>query len=204
MDILVQHETLTFWITHYGSFAIFGLLALGIIALPIPDETLIVLAGIMLSQEKLIMAPTLMACYAGAICGISVSFLLGATAGKYLIRHYGGWLGFTEGRREQMHSWFRRYGKWTLVFGYFIPGVRHITGILAGMGKLEYPQFALFAYSGAFLWVSAFLSIGYFLGDYWVEAIENMEISIDTFVYIILAAAALYLLIKYLFRNKSL
>ncbi len=57
-------------------------------------------------------------------------------------------------------------------YGYFIPGVRHLTAYAAGMSDLEAPQFALFAYTGAVLWVSAFLSLGYFLGDRW-EAVER-------------------------------
>jgi len=42
-----------------------------------------------------------------------------------------------------------------------------LTAFAAGMSDLEAPQFALFAYTGAVLWVSAFLSLGYFLGDRW-------------------------------------
>ena len=58
-------------------------------------------------------------------------------------------------------------GHWALTFGYFIPGVRHFTAYAAGMSELEAPQFALFAYSGAVLWVGTFLSLGYFLGERW-------------------------------------
>lgn len=46
MDYLPDHETLSYWLLHYGNFALFALLAVGIIILPVPDETLMVLAGI--------------------------------------------------------------------------------------------------------------------------------------------------------------
>lgn len=160
-----QYETLNHLLTTYGSLALFFLLALGIFALPIPDETLIVLAGVLLAEERLSLFATSVAGYAGSMCGITLSYFLGAVAGKYLIRH-GGWLGFTDERQKTVHRWYRRYGKWVLVFGYFVPGVRHVTGLVAGMGMLEYRQFACFAYSGAVLWVSTFLLLGYFVGDY--------------------------------------
>jgi membrane protein DedA with SNARE-associated domain len=201
MEFLENHETLTYWLTQYGSFALFGLLALGIILLPIPDETLLILAGVFASKGKLLLLPTIIASFAGSMCGITVSFLLGAGFGKYLINHYGGWIGFTQSKRDMVYSWFKRYGKWTLVFGYFIPGVRHLTGVLAGMGKLEYPQFALFAYSGAAIWASTFLSLGYFLGDYWVQMIENLEISSDTLLLVFLVIITIYI-IKRLLEKK--
>ena len=52
-------------------------------------------------------------------------------------------------------------GKWALIIGYFIPGVRHLTGYVAGGLRLPWRYFALFAYSGALLWVSLFIGAGY-------------------------------------------
>jgi len=53
--------------------------------------------------------------------------------------------------------------------------VRHLTAYAAGMSALEPPQFALFAYSGAVLWVSTFLGLGYFLGDRWRAVERNIH-----------------------------
>ena len=54
--------------------------------------------------------------------------------------------------------------------GYFIPGVRHFTAIVAGTSKLELHSFALFAYSGATLWVSTFVFLGYHFGPQSIAA----------------------------------
>ena len=56
------------------------------------------------------------------------------------------------------------FGRWSLFFGYYIAGVRHFTAMVAGASNLEYPRFAVFAYCGAFTWVSCFLLLGYFVG----------------------------------------
>jgi membrane protein DedA with SNARE-associated domain len=66
-------------------------------------------------------------------------------------------------------------GHWGLTFGYFVPGVRHLTAYAAGMSALEAPQFALFAYSGGALWVATFLGLGYFLGERWQAVARNIE-----------------------------
>jgi membrane protein DedA with SNARE-associated domain len=50
---------------------------------------------------------------------------------------------------------------------YFIPGVRHVTAILAGSTRLDFTSFAKFAYPGAILWSTVFLCLGYYAGDEW-------------------------------------
>ena len=125
-------------------------LALGIIALPVPEETLMVLSGFLMSQGTLRIAPTILAATLGSICGITVSYLVGKTAGYYFLHKHGSWLGLTEDRLDKAHEWFTKFGKWALLIGYFIPGVRHFTGLSAGTTRLDYSLFATFAYLGAF------------------------------------------------------
>lgn len=166
-------DTLTLWITQYGSFSLFVLLALGIFALPIPDETLMLFAGVLIAHGKLSPVATFIAAACGSMAGISISYVIGRTAGVFLIRRYGHWVRITEERMQRVHDWFERVGRWALLIGYFIPGVRHMTGYAAGITSMEYRHFALFSYCGAILWVSMFLSLGYFVGDRW-DQIENL------------------------------
>lgn len=201
MEFIHNNETLTFWLLEYGSVVLFILLALGIIALPVPEETLLVLAGTLLANQKLQLIPTLLATYGGSITGITVSYIVGRTAGTFFIHRWGSWLGITEERVEYAHSWFEKYGKWTLFIGYFIPGLRHFTGVSAGVTHLHYKHFALFAYAGALFWVSTFLSVGYFFGSYWISFFENLEITFD-WVFILILLVALGLII-YLIREKQ-
>ncbi len=194
MDFLTEHEVLAHWLLHYGSFALFGLLALGIVALPIPDESLMVLTGVLMFNGSLPIPQTLVAAYAGSITGITLSYVLGRTLGKYVIRRFGSWFGVTSDRIHQAHEWFSHFGRWALFFGYFIPGVRHLTGIIAGSIGLDYRYFALFAYAGAILWTSTFLSLGYFFGNYWIDVLEWAEIYMGEIVIVGVAAFLLYLI----------
>jgi Uncharacterized membrane-associated protein len=203
LDYLPDIETLSLWLSQYGSITLFFLLASGIVLLPVPEETLMVVAGVLMHCGTLSTFPTVLAALLGSICGITVSYILGKTAGAFLIQKYGKWVGITALRLEKAHNWFERFGKWTLTIGYFVPGVRHFTGLCAGISQLHFQQFALFAYVGALIWVSTFLSIGYFFGTYWVKMYEEIEISLDV-VAIILAAVAclaiIYIIRK--FRRK--
>jgi membrane protein DedA with SNARE-associated domain len=203
MDILFENEILSNWLIQYGSIALFLLLVSGIIILPVPEETLMIIAGVLMSKGSLNIPLTILAAYAGSICGISVSYLLGYTAGHYLISKYGSRIGISEKHLNQVHNWFERFGKWTLMIGYFIPGVRHFTGFVSGMSYLEFRQFALFAYSGAIIWVSTFLSVGYFSGNFLSSIFENMEFDIDEKMVVFIIIAIVLYIVYYKVKSLS-
>ena len=190
------------WITHYGYLAIFSLLVLGIVGLPVPDETLLTFTGYLVYQGHLSLIPALLSGFAGSACGISLSYVLGRTFGLTLIHRYGRYLHITEAHVEKAHEWFRRAGHWSLTFGYFIPGVRHFTAYAAGMSCLEYPPFALFAYGGAALWAGTFIGLGYLLGERWKAVQENLHhIVLGTTVAAVILALG-YLAWRKWFRAK--
>lgn len=203
MDFTLNTEAITHLIQHYGSVALFILLVLGIIALPVPEETLLVVTGVLMGNGYLNIPFTLLAAYFGSMVGITISYLIGMSVGIYFINKYGGWVGLTETRLEKISDWFHHYGKWTLVIGYFIPGVRHLTGITAGLTRIEYHQFALFAYFGAIIWVSTFLSIGYFCRHACVNLVESIDINITEVVFIALfSMVVLFVTKKIIYRNN--
>jgi len=165
-------ESLLSWLSHYGYAGLFGLLVLGVVGLPIPDETLLVFSGYLISTGRLHPAPAFLAGFAGAVCGISLSYMIGRTLGHRVVLRYGRFFHLTEARLDRVHRWFQRVGDWLLTIGYFVPGVRHFTALVAGMSELEYGTFARFAYAGAAIWVATFLLVGYFVGEHWRAAIE--------------------------------
>jgi membrane protein DedA with SNARE-associated domain len=203
MEYLPSSETLSLWLLHYGSITLFFALALGIVALPIPDETLMLISGILMSKGKLNIIPTLFAAYGGAICGITISYIIGTTVGYYFIHRFGGWVGLTDEKLMKAHDWFERYGRWGLFIGYFIPGVRHLTGIFAGTTKIEYSHFALFAYAGAVVWATVFLSIGYFSGEYWLHYMEDYELNFEPILVVILVLLTGYFIYRMNYKQNK-
>jgi membrane protein DedA with SNARE-associated domain len=196
----LSYDGLSQWLLQYGNFAFFALLALGIIGLPIPEETMMIFAGYLIAEGKWPLIPTFLAALGGSICGITVSYYLGLTAGNFLLEKYGHYLGITEKKINYAHEWFIRIGKWSLFFGYFILGVRHLTGYIAGTTLLPYKKFALFAYFGALCWTTTFLSLGYFFKDDIKYVFQKMEFDL-LFIIIICAAVAIYL-IRLIFWRK--
>jgi membrane protein DedA with SNARE-associated domain len=193
-------ETVLHLISQYGLIAVFCLLVLGIVGLPVPDETLLTFSGYLIYKGQLHFLPTILTAYAGSICGITMSYIIGRTGGLFLIHKYGPYVHFTPERLDRVHAWFERMGRWALFFGYFMPGIRHFTAIVAGSSELEPHIFAMFAYSGGFLWVLTFVSLGYFLGDQWSRMDQEIH---GVLLWLTIAGAVAGLVYWWLRRRKK-
>lgn len=196
-------ETVLGWVSSYGAISLFFLLMLGIVGLPVPDETLLVFSGYLIYSGRLDPVFTVVCAALGSMTGISVSYWLGRTFGYKVIHKYGPRFHLTEERLARVHNWFERIGRWTLFVGYYIPGVRHFTAVVAGASELEPHVFARFAYSGAAVWVGTFLSLGYFLGDRWNRAWEDIHAHLHEAAAVAVAVVALAALTRWLNRRAA-
>src|SRR5215510_8585454 len=125
------------WIVRHGYGAIFVLLVLGIVGLPVPDETLLVFAGYLSFKGTLRLEPTVATAFLGSACGISVSYAIGRFIGLPALTKFGPLLHLRPEHLEQAHRWMERWGKYSLLLAYFIPGYRHLAAFMVGTSRLE-------------------------------------------------------------------
>jgi membrane protein DedA with SNARE-associated domain len=184
------------WLARLGPFGLFALQMFGIFGLPIPDETVMVLAGALIRRGELNPTLTWTAAAAGAMAGITVSFAMGRLGGRALLARSRLVRHVPRSSLERAERWFEGFGKWLLVFGYFIPGVRHVTAIIAGASGLPTRAFALAAYAGAVLWVSCFLLIGYGLADEWRTILADVHRYAVLLTVVAAAGVTAYLLLR--------
>ncbi|MFL6414892.1 MAG: DedA family protein [Bryobacteraceae bacterium] len=196
-------ESLLEWISQYGYAGLFVLLVLGIVGLPVPDETLLVFTGYLISTGRWNPVLAFFSAYAGSVCGISISYWLGRTAGHAAVERYGKFVHFTPDKVERVHQWFKRIGNWLLSVGYFIPGVRHFSALVAGMSGLEFRIFAPFAYFGGLVWVTLFIFLGYLFGENWPAIIAVTHRYLVPAVLLLCGAAGVMWLINNR-RNRRL
>jgi membrane protein DedA with SNARE-associated domain len=181
------------WLSQYGYPAIFFLLIGGIVGFPVPDQLLLIISGYLVLTKVLSMTPTLIAAVLGSICGITISYLVGRGSGSWLAKTR-----FGAGRLENVRNWFERFGGWTLVLGYFIPGIRNLIGFTSGMMGLKARFFAPYAYAGAIISSVTCVGLGYSLGSQasWVLA------SAGRLALLAIVAAAIFFIRKAI-RNGS-
>jgi membrane protein DedA with SNARE-associated domain len=178
------------WLAQYGLQGLFGLLVLGIVGLPVPDEFLLTVAGTLARAGRLPLAGTLAVAIGGAASGITISYLAGRFVGLAALRRV---LHISDEALRRVQHWFAHSGRWLLAFGYFIPGVRHVTAVAAGSSGLGYGQFAAYAYPGAAIWSSVFVGAGYVLGDRWRPAFEVLRHHLRLVILVAVVAYGAYL-----------
>ena len=152
------------WVTDYGYFGIFFLLIFGILGLPVPDEWLLVISGYLAFKNVLGFIPTVTVAALGSAGGLTMSYVLGRTSSGFLIRRWGHWLSIDDEKVRRAENWFHNLGRWVLVLGPFVPGVRNLMGYIAGASKLRLHVFARFAYVGALMSSVSFVTFGYAVG----------------------------------------
>jgi membrane protein DedA with SNARE-associated domain len=177
----------------------FLLLMFGIIGVPIPDETLLIFSGYLAFKGQLHILPTIVSAFLGSVCGITVSYGLGRIGGYALILRYGHWVHITDERIGRAREWLEHRGRWGLFIGYFIPGVRHLTALVAGTSRMRYSVFATFAYAGGLVWSTSFITAGFFLEKGW----RNVAASTQQWRLIAFALVGCILLLYYLLQRKA-
>ena len=180
------------WIAAYGAAALFVLLLLGVFGLPVPDETLLTFAGVLIRQGTMHAVPAVAAAILGSMAGITLSYTVGRTFGLGVVDRFGRWLHVTRSDLARVEGWFEHSGRWLLTFGYFIPGVRHFTAMVAGSSGLPAPVFARYAYSGAAIWAATFMTLGWYVGPAWESALATAHRHIGVVLVVVLVLAGAY------------
>ena len=161
------------WIHLYGAAALFVLLFLGVFGLPVPDETLLTFTGVLVREGSLHFATAYVAAVLGSMGGITLSYSIGRIFGRGVVDRFGRWIHVNREDLGRVEAWFERSGRWLLTFGYFIPGVRHFTAVVAGSSRLPAHVFGRFAYAGAALWALTFITLGWYVGPAWEAALAK-------------------------------
>jgi len=188
------------WLIRFGAPLLFFAQVFGIFGVPIPDELLLTAAGALVASGRLNATSTVAAAITGCLTGITLSYALGRWVGLPVLQarfksHHDA--------IERAQSWFRRFGGWLLTFGYFVPGVRHVTAIAAGSGCLNYPTFVAYAYTGGVIWCAVFLGFGYVAGDRWPEVAAALRGHMARIALVAVCAIAVYAVFHVAARRRT-
>jgi len=184
----------------YGYWVLFLALLSEMMALPLPGEFIMTYAGLIVYQGQLNWFLSMVVAGIGASLGMTASYAIGYRLGHPFFEKYGARFHFGPDRLNGVSRWFDRYGNKMLIIAYFIPGVRHLTGYFSGTTRMPFRKFAAYAYSGAFLWVFIFISLGKLLGPEWKKYHATINLYMIAFG---LMTAAAYLLLTTIRKHRS-
>jgi membrane-associated protein len=179
----------------HGYWAVGVTLLLENAGLPLPGETILLLASFLAySRHELQLPWIIVVAICAATLGDNIGFFIGDRGGHLFLRRYQSALRIPQTTIDKGERIFAQYGAATIFFARFIFGLRVIAGPLAGVLRMPWKKFAIFNVLGATLWVLVISAVGYKFGKHWdqlMEFVQRMNIIVAV-VALIVALAVWY------------
>lgn len=163
-------------LVQYGYWAVAVALLLENAGVPVPGETVLLLASFLAYSERdlqlgwIVVVGTL-----AAAVGDNLGYAIGNCGGRPLVERYRNIFRIGDAALLRGERLFERYGSVTILFARFVFGMRVIAGPMAGALRMPWKRFAVFNLMGAALWVSAISLAGYFFGSRWGVLMHFMK-----------------------------
>ena len=182
-------------VVQYGYWAVGAALLLENTGVPVPGETILLLASFLAySQHELQLRWIVVVATIAATVGDNLGFTLGYYGGRQLLERYQSFFRIQKGTLLKGESLFERYGAITVFFARFVFGMRIIAGPMAGVLRMPWRKFLLFNFLGALVWVVVISGAGYLFGRHWEHLQENVKrFDVIVAVFVVLVLAALWL-----------
>lgn len=135
-------DTVNQYLDAYGYGVIFIFLFFGIVGIPAPEESLLVLIGILSGQNEERLIYSILTAYAGTFVGMLTAYGAGRFFGPTVLR-YGRFLGLTKERWERVSNGYMERINRTIIGGLYIPGVRQINPYFAGLKRISFGRYFL-------------------------------------------------------------
>lgn len=160
---------------------------------PIPSEVILPLAGVAAAQGRFSVLSAIIWTTAGSVLGAFLLYEIGRALGHDRITRLVGKIPLVDVEDvDRAVGWFDRHGDAAIFFGRFMPGVRSLISIPAGIERMRPVRFGLLTLAGSGIWNTLFVLVGYALGDNW----DTVLVWVDALKYVIFAVIAV-LLVSY-------
>ena len=161
------------YVAHLGYTEIFFLMALESSMFPVPSEAVMIPAGYLAARAQLDPFLATLAGGLGSLLGASANYVLGRYAGRAFLLRYGRYLLIDQRRYHEAEALFLRNARAATFVGRFIPLIRHLISLPAGVFGMALLPFALLTLLGASLWSGLLVAVGYHFGESAIAAIHR-------------------------------
>lgn len=146
---------------------------------PIPSELVLPLAGFLVSEGRFGFFPVILAATAGSLLSALTLWAAGKLFGEErvyrVVRRYGRFVLLRTSDVSRAQRFFDKHGGKAVFFGRFVPGVRSLVSVPAGLANMPLPSFILYTALGSALWNTLLVSLGAMLRERWREVLGYLE-----------------------------
>jgi len=148
-------------IAEYGYVVVVLLVGAEGVGIPLPGETALITAAALSARGHLLLPWVITAAAVGVGVGGCGGYWIGRTGGHAVVMRYGRWVGVREQELNRARAFFERHGTAAVVTGRFLPVIRILTGIVAGITGMPFKRFAIVNAVAGLVWSVVFGVLGY-------------------------------------------
>jgi membrane protein DedA with SNARE-associated domain len=194
------------FLEHWGYPAIFVFVFLGNLGFPVPEETILLLAGYLVWKGKLMFEITTVVGVVSAISGDNFGYWVGRHYGARALVRFGQWLFITPDRMYKMQRFMTRYGVVGVFLARFVPGLRFMAGPLAGTTSMPFKRFFVANLCGAVIYVPLMVmagcGVGFGLGKLF-RGYEDLLGGFDRVLLVLIGVSVVGILLWRVLRARS-
>ncbi len=154
-------------VDHFGYAGLFIGMALGNIGAPIGSEIVLPVAGGLTATGHLpFLWLTIVTAVAGELAGGSVGYAVGRFGGRPLVDNYGKYVHLTHENLNRVHAFFEKYGNFAIFICRFVPVIRGIVSIPAGLAEMDLGPFYFWYFLGSLGFCGGLILAGSALGGH--------------------------------------
>lgn len=165
MPHVTSPSELSYWLSTWGYLGVFVCVFMGNLGIPVPEESVLLAAGFLAGRGDLSLKPLYLVGIGSAVTGDCFGFLFGCTGGQRLFERLAQRFAFVRIRYERLQSFFQTHGSKAVFMARFVVGARFMAGPMAGAAGMSFLRFLGWNVSGALIWCSLIITIGYLVGD---------------------------------------
>ncbi len=184
-----------------GYIGIFVFMILESMVFPIPSEAVMPFAGFLVAQGKLDFILVAVISGIASLIGSLLSYYIGYFGGRKFLKKFGKYLLIENNSLKWTEKFFNKYGEKTIFIGRFVPVVRHLISIPAGIGKMNLFKFSFYTVIGASVWNVFLLYVGFWLNTKW-EMIYEYSSKVDIVIIVLIAVYAVYHIYNFLKKRN--
>ena len=161
------------FVGHWGYAAIFVVVVLGNVGLPVPEETILALAGYLVWRGKLRLSLVLVVGIVSAVVGDNIGYWLGREVGRPLIYRYARIKRISDRVMPPAERFFHKHGGKAVFFARFFGGVRVTGAWMAGITRMSWWTFLLWNALGGIVWAAVVGLVSFYAGKAVADAITR-------------------------------
>lgn len=192
-------------IEQFGYFGVFFLILIENVFPPIPSEVILLISGFFSSYTSLSVFYMILASTLGSFLGAIILYYIGKIFNKERLKkivngRLGKILFLKEKDIDKADEWFDNKGNKSVFFCRFVPIVRSIISIPAGMSEMPMGKFIIYTICGSMIWNTVLICLGFRLGSNWEYVLTILD-KYQMLVIVILVIIFGYVIIKF-YRKK--